>query len=395
MSARVMDTESDYLFRSGQYDRAIEHLSQKIEKEGESRDELLYLLDLGITQNTAGKYQESIKTFAKAEKIAEIKDYTSLSQEVASVLSNENTKNYKGEDFEKILINVYQLINYACLGENSEALVEARKIDRLLHMMITDGQRKYKQNAFARYISGILHEGSREWNDAYIDYKKVAELEPGFTLIATDLYRSAIKMNARDYAQEVIKKYNLTKEQQELAIKNQRYPEIVVLYQNGISPVKEPNPDYASVPRFKSRHNPVQFSDVWLDGVSVGKTQTLMNVEAVAMENMNEKYGGMIAKRLASTVVKNVAAEVIRKKNETLGQIAYALAWLSEQADLRSWNLLPKDLQVIRIPVQNYRKNTLHTIELKLSNGETLPAKTVQISHPEDQVFVTFRSIPR
>src|SRR5262245_35225402 len=104
-SARMSDREADNLFRSGNYDGAAEHLRKGLEKEGESgKDSLLYLLDLGLSLHSAGKYDESNKVLLKADRIADIKDYTSLAAEAGTLITSENTKDYKGEDFEKVLI---------------------------------------------------------------------------------------------------------------------------------------------------------------------------------------------------------------------------------------------------------------------------------------------------
>src|SRR4051812_46821822 len=101
----MSDHVSDRLFRDGDYDAAAESLRKGLASQGESgRDRLLYLLDLGLALHSAGKYEESNKLFLEADKLAEIKDYTSLAAEATTLLVSENTKDYKGEDFEKVLI---------------------------------------------------------------------------------------------------------------------------------------------------------------------------------------------------------------------------------------------------------------------------------------------------
>ena len=91
-------------FESAQYEAAAEEL--KILAEKKDNELLLYLVELGMVYHSAGKYREAIESFKEAEKIAVLNDYTSISQEVGSVLFNASTKVYKGEDFEKILINL-------------------------------------------------------------------------------------------------------------------------------------------------------------------------------------------------------------------------------------------------------------------------------------------------
>jgi hypothetical protein len=85
-------------------------------------DQLLYLMDLGLVQHTAKKYPEAIRSFQKAQQLAERKDFTSVSQEVGSVITNDDVKFYRGEDFEKVLIHVYLALDYTLTGKWDEAL---------------------------------------------------------------------------------------------------------------------------------------------------------------------------------------------------------------------------------------------------------------------------------
>ena len=178
-STRMGDTEIDDKFRAGDYDGATERLKAGFEKETlEGKDGLLYLLDLGLSLHTAGKYEESLKYFRMADAAVEIKDYTSLSTEAATLLASDSIKQYKGEDFENVLISAYLAMDYALIGKSEDAIVEAKRVNRKLYMMATDGKRNYKQNAFARYLSATLYEADKNWNDANIDYKHAAELLP-------------------------------------------------------------------------------------------------------------------------------------------------------------------------------------------------------------------------
>src|SRR5262245_43452885 len=110
----MSDHDADRLFREGRYDDAAQHLKKGLEEQGtDGRDILLYLMDIGLSLHSAGRYQESNEYLLKADKMAEIKDYTSLSKESATLLTSDNIKDYKGEDFENVLINTYLSMNYA------------------------------------------------------------------------------------------------------------------------------------------------------------------------------------------------------------------------------------------------------------------------------------------
>ena len=394
-SARMSDSASDHLFRSGQYEAAAAKLREGVKDQGENgRDLLLYLLDLGLTLHTAGLYEESNKAFEQAEKIAEIKDYTSLSAEGATLLLSENLKDYKGEDFEKILINTYKAMNYALMGGTDDAIVEARLVNRKLHMMVTDGQRKYKQSAFARYLSAILYESEGEYSDAYIDYKNTYDLEPGFPGLGRDLWRLAWLQGDSDRMDEWAEKFSLTDEDKSAARElkpSKGKGEIVVIYENGISPIKKPNRNFESTPMFYPRYNPVRLANVEINGEVRASTAVLDDIEAVAIENLEEKYGGIVAKKIAGLAVKGgIAYGVARATdNPMLGYLAGMLLVKADQADLRSWNLLPRDLQIARVTVA---PGTYSVRVVPLGAG-VLPEKSVVVGAGK-KVILDFRYTP-
>jgi hypothetical protein len=394
------DTKTDEMFRAGDYDGAAERLRKGLEDEGrDGRDGLLYLLDLGLALHSAGKYEESTKVFREADQLAEIKDYTSLSTEAATLLTSDQIKQYQGEDFENVLINVYLAMNYALVGKREDALVEARRVNRKLYLMTTEGKRKYKQNAFARYLSGILFEADKNWNDAYVDYKLTAELLPTFPGIGRDLWAMAWKMKNREDLEKWKTKYRLTDEDIEEAkkrVSTQRPAEVVVLFENGISPKKAPHPNFYSVPKFNPRFNPVTSGEVSISGekgtVAKGQTHVLMNIESVAIENLDEKWGGLLAKKIGGVVAKEVVGNVIDSKtgNSGLGTIVKLALYVSDQADTRSWNLLPRDLQIARFPVAP----GTYTVRVQpLGTAAALPERTVQVK-PGEKVFVNLRYMP-
>ncbi len=400
-SARMGDTKTDSLFRSGDYDGAAERLKKGLDKEGiEGRDGLLYLLDLGLSLHSAGKYEESIKYFLMADKAAEIKDYTSLSTEAATLLTTDQIKVYKGEDFEKVLINVYLAMDFALKGDREAAIVEAKRVNRKLYLMQTEGKRKYQQNAFARYLSGALYEADRNWNDAYVDYKYAADLMPTFPLLGVDLYAMAWKLKDRDDQEKWENKYSLTSADKAVAkarVAKDRPAEVIVLFQNGISPRKIPDPGFHSIPKFVPRFNPVNSAEILVSGDASGEelsaqTERLMNIESVAIENLSEKWGGLLAKKLGGIVAKEVVGNAIDRQtgNSGIGQLIKLALYVSDQADTRSWNLLPKDLQVARFSV----KGGTNSVKIKpVGSPADLPAKTIQVK-PGEKVFVTFRYMP-
>ena len=281
----------------------------------------------------------------------EIKDYTSISEEVGTLATSDNVRGYKGEDFEKVLVNVYLALSYAALDKPEDAQVEARKINLLLYRMINEGKRNYKETPFARYLSGILWEWTGAWNDAYIDYKKTFELDESFPGLGSDLVSLARFLRFRDEEREWRSKFSGVEERHGDL---KKWGELVVVFPRGLSPVKAPRVEDASLPRFVRRglEGPESVR-ILKDGQVVGATQKVLDIEATSIAWLDDRIGRMKAAKLGGALLKGALAIGVGKasKNEDLGWLAFYLLLAADQADLRSWRTLPASLDLARIPM--------------------------------------------
>ncbi len=92
-------------------------------------------------------------------------------------MTNDTALPYEGDPYEQVLINVLKALNYAVLGQWQDALVEARRIDHRLNVLSdrTTEKNAYRDDGFARYLSGILYESTNDVNNAFIAYRKAYE----------------------------------------------------------------------------------------------------------------------------------------------------------------------------------------------------------------------------
>ena len=89
---------------------------------------------------------------------------------------------YKGDDFEKVMINAMLAINFLSLGDMEGALVETRRLNEKLEHYRIDGKKPYKQSELALYLSAMIWEADGKWDDAYIDFVKAYKVNPGSRL---------------------------------------------------------------------------------------------------------------------------------------------------------------------------------------------------------------------
>ncbi|MBI3597459.1 MAG: hypothetical protein HY203_09930 [Nitrospirae bacterium] len=358
------------------------------------RNAVLYDFDRGMMLHLAGQYAESNQVLAQAEDRIDQLYTKSVSAESGAMLTNDNTLPYEGEDFEKVMINVIQALNYVYLGEWDETLVEARKVDHKLNLFNDKYEKKnvYKQDALAQYLSGILYEAKGELNDAFISYRKAYEAygdyrknygTPMPTPLPADLLRVTAALSFTEEHQDYLKQFPDTRWMTEKELQGQS--ELVFISYTGRSPIKEdffitaPIPDgkggtyilRVALPKFVPLPDKVGTAEVHLipadgeaaSGGAISQRVFLAeDITAIAKKNLEDRIARITAKAIARATAKYLASRAIRKEvakkrgDDSLagfladvGTNIYSLA--SEQSDKRSWRTLPDRIQLARVVV--------------------------------------------
>jgi len=363
-------------YQAYDYDRALQGLEPA---KAPQIDQLLVLLDRGMVLHAAGRYEESIKVLAQADKLSQNLDFTSVSEEAFTALSSERQKVYRGEDFEKLMISVLQALNYAQLGQDEGALVEVRRVNERIRKMISDEKKPYEQLAIARYLGGVMYENEGAEDDAFIDYYEAYKLSPLSRILAEPVLRLAKKTDRDQVYEQVKAKFpDLTVE-----ATGSQDSQIVVVVELGLAPQKEStnkNYDGSAGPQLLAI--PV-FRDRWVGGTANVKvdgqtqsSQTVTSLARVAKVHLDDRVGRMVAKQLAGMAVKaGIAAGLgALAKDQRVGVLAFVLLNAANVPDLRSWLSLPAEFQVARfkvspgshqVTVDAGGKSTQHSVEVK------------------------------
>ena len=370
---------------------------------------VLYNLESGLLLHYAGDYELSNTHFLESEREMDDLYTQSVSKGVGSMVLNDNLLPYEGEDFEKVYVNLFLALNYARLGKLGDALVEARKVDLKLkeYSRQYEGKNSYKQDAFVRYIMGVLYEADGEVNDAFISYRDAYQGYKAYdTLFATkcpsylkaDLVRTAGRLGFQN---------ELTEYEKEFGIKYTPSPPnlgtlLVVIY-SGRGPVKEEvklrvsimdnegtvHTFVAAVPKFRSRQNWVSTYNVSANGNGVSdatESELGEDVNAIAGKSLDERISLIYLKTAGRALLKFLAAEQakkeVKKQNDSplanfLTSVVVDAAYdASEKADVRTWRTLPHDIQIalLRLPAGDF------TVGVNSQNGEPVMSKTVAIT---------------
>lgn len=421
----VMSAPEEKFYRGQEYE-AARMLLPYINKAG--KDRLLFMMEAGYLLHLAGKYEDSNRVLLKAAQTAAVVP-VSVSREVGALLADQTVTNYRGEDFEKVLIHMYLGINYLMLKEFNEAAVEFKAVNNELQKIKTEkGEARYKQNIMAKYLAAIAHElraasnGSEDDLEyAEVEYRQILKLKPDLAMARNDLAQLRDPRSASA-------------------------GELVVIFQAGRSPIKvsrgklmeDPGMSLAlttvlgaqnlaagvsagavlsslsiaenPIPRFKIRSNSTKNLRVAVMGRQVA-TEMLENIEYTAMKNMEDDYGRLQGRVAASIIIKAItsvaagvaAAEATRKLSDDNSGLASLMGLLvgagtgtalfaTMRPDLRCWHTLPANLQLarLRLPAGKYTA----TVQYIGYNGAVRNVKQLNFElKKKERYFMNIRTV--
>lgn len=430
-------------FYKGAYMDAARLLLPEVNKKG--KDRLLFMMECGLMLHTAGDYETSNKVLLPAGKLAQIIPI-SVTQEAASFLTNDRNSNYRGEDFEKVLVHVYLGINFLMMNKIDEARVEFMAVNNELSKIKSeDGAARYKQNIMAKYLTAItfeivgdLNKDDKDIEFAYIEYKQIHALNPELDMVKEDLLRVSKRLGYDDDFAEWRKKFGRGYSE------DPNTGELITIFQSGRSAIKhsrgsllkdpqmEPiirvtvntgnltagvtvaavlvtlknaeNP----IPKFVKRSNKVNSVRVAAGGESVN-TIKLEDIETTAVKNLEDDYGrlykrvaGSIATKVVASLAAGIAAKKIVEQSKQLGQFAgligtavgagTGVALFSQmKPDLRCWHTLPANFQLGRMSIKPGKYKARFTLSGAAGNIDQIE-KEVEIKKGE-KTLVNLRTL--
>lgn len=359
------------LVSAGQFKYAAFMLEQHEGAYG-ARNELLYLLDAGMVYHLSGQYQKSINAFNQAKKIYEQTRPRSISQEIDAIIFNDNRRNYRAEIYERILINIFQALNYILTDQYNKALVEARDADLQLRTWQSygddDDEIYHYTEAFIRFFSGLIYENIPTRNnlrDALIDYEHAYKLYK-LSYEKIDNVRVPALLGQRiEGLKSILASYKKRE------VEGNRTGVLIVVVYKGVVPIKYERSvsvpidgilTKIAVPVMEKRGFELSSTKVEIKNrknprVEVSNERPMLNIADIAVLRHADKMKVVIPKAIARAGAKLIAQRELRKKIEedrgdtTARWFSYASGiynYISENADLRSWQSLPAGVYVTR-----------------------------------------------
>ncbi|HEY9162223.1 MAG TPA: hypothetical protein VIS94_14190 [Desulfomonilia bacterium] len=388
------DTEKARISISqGNFQQALKEFPESKAKSG---NEILIRMERGTLLQATGDFQFSTKEFELAAgliKEQENKAVISASEaayQTASLLVNEKVIPYEGQNFEKVMVHTLDALNYLMMGNTEDARVEIRNSYRVQQDLYnkhykdiekakkdsqgmnyedsfkTSGSDSYNrmketassvvsiyQNAFAYYISSLVYELNGEEDEAYIDLKKAILSAPNCVALQRDLIRMSRDLGYRDDLDRWQNRFGRFTPLPKDSV------DIFVIFELGLAPYREefklvlPIPSVGlvsvAVPVYAYIPSLVTGGFITAGGLS-DETSIVSDTDAIASRNLLDDYPILLAKQAVRAALKGTATREAGKQYGGWAQLAAGVAFaITEQADLRTWSTLPKQIHVARL----------------------------------------------
>lgn len=302
-------------------------------------------MEHGLILHTAGRYEESNRVLLEAAALSRDLMTISATQEAAGFATTERIRTYRGEEFERVLIPTYLAMNFLLLGNDEEALVEAKRALQRLK----DVKEPYEQHPFTRYLAGLCFELLGENEDAYLEYRKVQELGPPFPDLKRDLLRMAKALGRQEDEETWMKLPGPVPDA------TPGLSELVLFIQTGKGPLKEsreifiPPSHRFVIPAYRTRRSRAEPAIVRVGGAEVGRSCRLLDLNVVAVETLE---GRKVQLGIKETLKKAAQEVIAQQTDEVWAEVLVRLAFFAMAgADVRCWETLPRDFQIARIPI--------------------------------------------
>ncbi len=362
--------------------KALEPLAKE-----EDKDQLVYLFDYATALQVAGKYKESNVAFLAADRLSDLKNYHSVSRIAGSLVLNEEMVQYKGEDYERLMINVMAGLNFLMMGDHENALVEIRALNDKLEYYRIEEKREYEQNTMALYLSGMMWEDDRNYDSAYINYEKAYKRDPSIPILHEDLVRLARLADRPEAYDKWRKQFGVDFKPE---WKNKSFGEVILIYQQGWGPRKYPRPEAPRFPKLFAQSSFTRTARLDIEGRPSVTSEPVYSVQDVAIKTLEDGYAALVAKRVAGMVTKGVVASQVGQKNQALGVLVDIALNISDRADLRQWSTLPETFQVARVfvPAGKYKVSAQGLSSTGTPTGESWPAHELDVRPNKKTIFV-------
>ncbi len=353
-----------------------------------ANDDALLDLNKGMLRRMSGDYQASNRVFEQAKRRIDDLYGLSVSEQLAAITVNDTLRAFQGDRFEQTLLHAYMAMNYIQLNALDAARVEMLQADVKMHEWGDEPE----EDAFVRYLSGIIYEMLGEQDQALVSYRQ-----------AYEIYRSSPERNGIE-TPDIVKQDLLRllasqrlwdeyrRLQNDFAMANYTpykigggFGEVIVVFDEGLAPQREENAIQTfsdeiskmvriALPVYRQPTPILPRVRVNVSGQQY-ELETVENIDALARHALEADMPIITTRALARAVVKfKTQSEIQDKHGGLAGLLMTVTNMATERADTRSWTTLPQEIRLARLVLPEGQQQI--NIEMVNAAGRVIDAIT-------------------
>jgi hypothetical protein len=368
------------------------------EKPATTNSAFLSGAEAGMVSLAAGDWDGTLKDLGAAAKAVEDIEHEALisaenlGETLLTWTLSESAQAYQGEGYERVLVHAGLALAYIAKGNLEDARVEVRQSNALLESEEKLYEKEYKAGGLGHFLSALSYELDGEPDQAWIDYQRMRKKEVGTELAGRALARLAKVMHREDELGDDMAKYADPEAPADAA-------NVVVVAGVGLAPYKHeitlpiPTPSGLlqwSVPAFTDRPQPVSAVELSVSGGDQDvRTVVIEDLGRVAKENLEDRIAWLAAKSAVRAFLKRELTRQLEEQSGLWGRLAGDLfTFVTERADLRSWETLPDTWQAARV----FLPPGSHDLHLRAIGGAEVDLGAFELQKGET-MFVFARTV--
>ncbi len=361
------------------------------------RDYAQFHLNIGLLQLMTGDFQSAIDTFSLAKREMAVLAASSVSENIGAGTVNETLRSYSGYPTDRVMVHNMLALSYLFNNDIEGARVEMLQADISMKKL---AKRKdlNGQLASSHLLAGIIYELLDEQSNALISYKHAADIiEQRGLALPIGLKQALLRMSFKLGAQNQYVAYK--KQFPNLPVPtNNNKNQLFALYFDGVVSNKKQNsimvPDHdneqlirISIPAYPQMKHRIGRAKIAQQKTQL-TTELVENLEVLVREDLDKEYPSILLLTTTRAIAKYELVKQADKQDSLLGALVNIATVLTEVADLRSWNMLPSNIQFAYIETAENEVviNSSNTLSQKITinNGSK---NVVLINSLSNEVF--------
>ena len=324
-------------------------------------DALLRALTRATSAYYASQFQRAGALLDSAALLADDRITASLSRDALALVTSDNARPYQPRPTERLFIAYYGMLSYARLERWEDAAVEARRMVALIAQR--DGDRDTDEqplHAALEHLAGAVFERAGRVDEAQVAYRVAHRLlddaPERLSQLGRDQGEVLVVLERGFVAHRVTEQINVffgdddsdsTRADSVRFARREGHDDdggywLAVAFpalRRGARPLRE-------AIRLSSDGSPA-------DALRIA---TVLD-DAMAVDERRDRVA-MMTRAIARASAKYVITKTVKdKQGEAAGKLANMGASLLERADVRSWHLLPQEVQLFRVAVSAGRRS--------------------------------------